>query len=353
MIKFFRTIRKSLLEQNKMEKYFKYAIGEIILVVIGILIALQINNWNEQQANEERIKSTLLQIQADLLNDIQELVTVLGFYEDTLTLIEQFLNKVKSKSYFEENFRALAQATLSYSPFSQSNQAFLRLKNQLDRIPEKYNPLIKNLNRLYVENGTKFSFSHNITSNEMFSYKSGLYDTYNWIEDYNNRNYTPEIKDFFLNSEKNRRQLVKTKATFREHARVVGLIHDQSISCYLLIRDILEDDSKLPDIFNRFGLKYTQNSIEELEGTYQHAEYPNIQLVLTARNDILRMTNPRSIQVNIESFILQEIGKDTLGLLASKQSYMVIKRNEKGKVTGYASVSQITEKEMVSFEKIK
>ena len=55
MIKFFRHIRQSLIMENKTSKYFKYAIGEIILVVIGILIALQINNWNQQhqQKNEE------------------------------------------------------------------------------------------------------------------------------------------------------------------------------------------------------------------------------------------------------------------------------------------------------------
>jgi len=47
MIKFFRKIRQNLLRENKTGKYFKYAIGEITLVVIGILIALQINNWNE------------------------------------------------------------------------------------------------------------------------------------------------------------------------------------------------------------------------------------------------------------------------------------------------------------------
>jgi hypothetical protein len=49
MIKFFRKIRQNLLSEGKTVKYLKYAIGEIVLVVIGILIALSINNWNENQ----------------------------------------------------------------------------------------------------------------------------------------------------------------------------------------------------------------------------------------------------------------------------------------------------------------
>ena len=52
MIKFFRKIRQNLLSEGKTGKYFKYAIGEIVLVVIGILIALQINNWNEGRKQE-------------------------------------------------------------------------------------------------------------------------------------------------------------------------------------------------------------------------------------------------------------------------------------------------------------
>jgi len=52
MIKFFRKIRFDLMNQNKTTKYFKYAIGEIVLVVIGILIALQINNWNQNRLNQ-------------------------------------------------------------------------------------------------------------------------------------------------------------------------------------------------------------------------------------------------------------------------------------------------------------
>ena len=49
MINFFRKIRQKLLQENRVSKYLIYAFGEIVLVVIGILIALQINNWNEQQ----------------------------------------------------------------------------------------------------------------------------------------------------------------------------------------------------------------------------------------------------------------------------------------------------------------
>ncbi len=49
MIKFFHKIRQNLLNEGKTTNYFKYALGEIVLVVIGILIALQINNWNENR----------------------------------------------------------------------------------------------------------------------------------------------------------------------------------------------------------------------------------------------------------------------------------------------------------------
>jgi len=73
MIKFFRHIRKDLMEKNKTGKYFKYAIGEIILVVIGILIALQINNWNENNNRSKKEVALLINIKNDLEADIANL----------------------------------------------------------------------------------------------------------------------------------------------------------------------------------------------------------------------------------------------------------------------------------------
>lgn len=69
MIKFFRSIRFKLMSQNQTSRYLKYAIGEIFLVVIGILIALQINNWNEdRKARQQEIK-LVSQLLEDAKND--------------------------------------------------------------------------------------------------------------------------------------------------------------------------------------------------------------------------------------------------------------------------------------------
>ncbi len=70
MIKFYRKIRQKLLSQGKTGKYFKYAIGEIVLIVIGILVALSINNWNEKRKNQELEENILRGIK----NDFQETI---------------------------------------------------------------------------------------------------------------------------------------------------------------------------------------------------------------------------------------------------------------------------------------
>ena len=75
MIKFLRRIRKSLIEQNKMGKYFRYAIGEIILVVIviGIFIAIQLNNWNENRKLDNQLIATLEKLKSNLEFDYHRL----------------------------------------------------------------------------------------------------------------------------------------------------------------------------------------------------------------------------------------------------------------------------------------
>jgi hypothetical protein len=73
MIKFFRKIRQKLLMENKFSKYLFYAIGEIILVVIGILIALSINNWNQDRIEHKETKVLLGNLSLDIEENIKNL----------------------------------------------------------------------------------------------------------------------------------------------------------------------------------------------------------------------------------------------------------------------------------------
>ena len=92
MIKFFRHIRQNLIMENKTGKYLKYAFGEIVLVVIGILIALQINNWNEDYKNSKKEKGYLINLQQDLIADSLRLTELKIDLEQA----------VKSKRWFEK-----------------------------------------------------------------------------------------------------------------------------------------------------------------------------------------------------------------------------------------------------------
>lgn len=73
MIKFFRRIRQRLLTENKISKYLLYAAGEILLVMIGILLALQVNNWNTNKQNRLIEQNFLKNLKADLEIDLYNL----------------------------------------------------------------------------------------------------------------------------------------------------------------------------------------------------------------------------------------------------------------------------------------
>ena len=78
MLKFFRRIRQQLLLENQTSKYLLYAVGEILLVMIGILLALQVNNWNENRKNENRENQALVDLKIEFKKNIEKLL----FFKD-------------------------------------------------------------------------------------------------------------------------------------------------------------------------------------------------------------------------------------------------------------------------------
>jgi hypothetical protein len=113
------------MEKNKTGKYFKYAIGEIILVVIGILIALSINNYNSQRIEKTREIKYLTNIKLDLLKDIESLEYNIDFRQKKTLGIEKLINQINGqpiKDLNETTFNVIN--TLYQERFQPSNVTY-------------------------------------------------------------------------------------------------------------------------------------------------------------------------------------------------------------------------------------
>ncbi|RNC87997.1 MAG: hypothetical protein ED556_02060 [Winogradskyella sp.] len=127
MIKFFRHIRRTLIQENKMGKYFKYAIGEIILVMIGILLALQINNWNDHRKSVSDSKILINEMINDLASDTLYLENAETKLKRRLKLEEWILFKT---SYTLKDMDSIKMAIDGgYFDFYINDRTFQKIQN--------------------------------------------------------------------------------------------------------------------------------------------------------------------------------------------------------------------------------
>jgi hypothetical protein len=155
MIKFFRKIRQKLLEQNKVGSYLKYAIGEILLVVIGILIALQINNANEahkaRQSERVVLKNLIQDLRADSLSFSDNLATLTQINILHQVLYEIGVNGMDSEIEDPNLIRKL----IYYNPIAIKNDPFVADKISNEDIRKEintYSRYLIDLDFTYSEN---------------------------------------------------------------------------------------------------------------------------------------------------------------------------------------------------------
>jgi|GEM_PF-4049868 len=128
MSKIFRHLRKQVLIDRQIGKYLAYAFGEIILVVIGILLAFQINNWNEQRKNSNEELLLLKQLQSDLTFNLEEALDLNERLQINKFGIEGLLNKLHQKEDSRMISVHLGQA-LRQSDFDYASSGYNLIQN--------------------------------------------------------------------------------------------------------------------------------------------------------------------------------------------------------------------------------
>ena len=128
MLKFFRKIRQRLLTENKFSKYLLYAIGEIILVMVGILMALQVNNWNQERADRNRENSILKEFQRNLHANVNQFSSEITKQDSIVRGIDIIMRQIKNKIPFHDSLGLKYAAIAWTEEFNYVNSAFETLK---------------------------------------------------------------------------------------------------------------------------------------------------------------------------------------------------------------------------------
>lgn len=267
MIKFFRRIRQKLISENRIRKYLFYAIGEIILVVIGILIALQINNANENRKNEESIRIVLKQIHSELAENIKEVNVLNRYYQRQDSAIRLMMNDEIDLENYRGNYDSPIR---SNRIIVVKDEGFKSLIANADNIPHELDGLISKMKELFITQKEQVEFSNNAIDNTVKEYENWLKLNANWFKEsfYNQERIpTEEEIEFYTSNKSLFKNFVLTY-----HLNGPNGIHFSANEFRHLSYSLYKELSKLLNLKEEdvasFSISLTQEQKKQILGTY-------------------------------------------------------------------------------------
>lgn len=179
MLRFFSKIRYRFATENKLGGYLRYAIGEILLVVIGILIALQVNNLNATRKNNIEFRNTVAALEQDLNTNIRLSRSIIYYAYQTDSIINLVLNKEVSREMYrkDQELRDVIKAFRFYTPVQDNLIAAINYENH---IPHDYKPLVSYLKYLKAA-FDRWEYIYQNSTQSVMNYNTWLADNFYWF----------------------------------------------------------------------------------------------------------------------------------------------------------------------------
>lgn len=227
MIKFFRKIRYDLMKENKTRRYIKYAIGEIALVMIGILLALQVNNWNEKRKLNSQLTSIYETVKSDLAADTIMTTQIIKFYDT----INKYSNKVMKNEITAQNLDSfpLCKSLVSvYQPMTIQKKGFQQLQNFSSYSEIKKDTLTSSITQFYTVFNNLIDNNNQMVKKEVLE-NIDYFKKQDWFIPWMQGASNPEVNAYFGESQdyKNRVAANNIFAT-SNHQRMLKVYQEQA-----------------------------------------------------------------------------------------------------------------------------
>ena len=311
-----------MLTENKFSKYILYAIGEIVLVVIGILIALWINTLNQEKAQKNKIDSILVKIQNDILQDIDNADWLLENYmrKDSIytrmmrdTLSPEDIKAIPRYGSYSLNF-----VTTWWMSYHIQTNGYNLLKENIDIVPNKYDPLIKILDEMYTYNQNVYQTYNSNSADFAKQYYSYLNDNQPWVavDAFSGERSDAKI-EFILNNPKFKNQMNSILGSGTAMVWEFSNYKNEITEIYIKINELLGENARpLPEVIRLTSVANTKDA-EDFVGIYQFSEghrnvlnSETIEVYLKDKDLYLKTTNNETgplLQLHVEKPIFSKV----------------------------------------------
>jgi hypothetical protein len=324
MIKFFRIIRQKLVNENRVGKYLLYAVGEIVLVIIGILIALNLNKVSEAKVQEKKIEAILRQIQDELTTTVEESVGIIDFLRNKDSLTYVFMMNDISKEVLKDPLnRGLWYISNGHPEFIIPDDGFKNLMLKSEVLPERYNNIASGLKDFYLTNKSSYE-----------QYKDDLKEIQDRTNLYLQDNYAWFAESVFKPSELNDEEIeyLLHNKHYKNSVAQYSLYAMNLFYYAIQIRiDAIDYIREIDDLLNETISRSFDFDVSEYAdwiGRY-HSQGDTMQIVQNGAG--LRRIDKRT------EHPIYPLNKDKFHYLTP--FFMVFQKDEKGEIEGY-TVSQ-------------
>lgn len=323
------------MEQKKVSKYLLYAVSEIMLVVIGIYIAIQFNNWNEARKDENAIKQVLIGVQSDLLSDMQEIKYAEEYFLTWDSISALIIDKKLTYEDYNSSYASdLVQIGRYEYPIIMSDKSFQLLQNYKDKIPSQYLDIISELNVTYGETRTYMELSQQDVSDLKNKLDEFLFEQ-EWYVDLENGRMNEEIIDFFLNNKTYPKYINEYRSLTKQVKQYAQGQYNNLMLSYLIIRDQISPNSILPTQI-KSSVLFDKNEIQDYAGVYEF-DSESFEMVFYEDHGLLLNKTTSSKDIYGQYYLISKLGRDSVVYSFNENFLFVFKRNNDGEVTDLAA----------------
>lgn len=266
MIRFFGGLRRALLGEGRTLAYLKYAVGELVLVVFGILIALQVNNWNEQRQLRAKADVALLEVMQDLEQMVDRANDVIASAEDKDVILRRILDgKATERDYRDNGEYWRVHLHMEEMTSGISREGYDKLMRLADELPQGYNPAIKALKAVYLRDVPTTEWFQKALSDYSLGVLKRYSERYPWFS----RGVDETYLDYVLHDPVYRNEIYSYQMFSTDnYLRGVRQLRYQAMVAYQAADALVDGDAPLPATITE-AKWFPEAQLRRLEGRYR------------------------------------------------------------------------------------